>query len=548
MGVLQGLVIGIQLFFSCVIGVYFLTQLKGQKSTKDSIIKDSDRKYEDLQLTRKIQLTEPLTEKMRPKEASDIIGQEDGMKALRVALCSKNPQHIIIYGSPGVGKTAAARIVLETAKKHSDSPFKPNAKFVEIDATTLRFDERSIADPLIGSVHDPIYQGAGAYGSAGVPQPKPGAVTKAHGGVLFIDEIGELHPVQMNKLLKVLEDRKVFFESAYYTKDDPNTPKYIHDVFKNGLPADFRLIGATTRNPEDIPPALRSRCTEIYFNDLGIEDIYKIVDKVSQKESLELEDEARTLIGKYALNGRDAIQIFQTAQGVAKMEMRDSILAKDIRWVTKMGNYSPRLEQSISEGKFVGRVNGLGVAGQSGMVLEVEAIAYKIGKDKGTVTVTGLIEEEELHMKNSTSKRKSMAYSSVQNVLTVLKTIYGVAVQDYYIHINFTSGIPIDGPSAGVAIFIALYSTFFEEEVDTTIAMTGEITIHGDVYPVGGVYQKAKAAAQAGIKKIYIPKKNMEECLLEIDIEIIQVTCVEELIQSIWENDIKAKADKLLHG
>ena len=119
--------------------------------------------------------------------------------------------------SPGVGKTAAARVILEEAKKNKISPFRRDAKFVEIDATTVRFDERGIADPLIGSVHDPIYQGAGAYGVAGIPQPKPGAVTKAHGRNLFIDEIGELHPIQMNKLLKVLEDRKVFLESAYYS-------------------------------------------------------------------------------------------------------------------------------------------------------------------------------------------------------------------------------------------------------------------------------------------------------------------------------------------
>ena len=79
-------------------------------------------------------------------------------------------------------------------------PFARDAPFVEMDATCLRFDERAIADPLFGSVHDPIYQGAGPLGQNGVPQPKEGAVTRAHGGVLFLDEIGEMHPVQMNKL------------------------------------------------------------------------------------------------------------------------------------------------------------------------------------------------------------------------------------------------------------------------------------------------------------------------------------------------------------
>ena len=61
------------------------------------------------------------------------------------------------------------------------SPFKEKAKFIELDATTLHFDERGIADSLIGSVHDPIYQGT----SRGGPQPKAGAVTKAHVGILF---------------------------------------------------------------------------------------------------------------------------------------------------------------------------------------------------------------------------------------------------------------------------------------------------------------------------------------------------------------------------
>ncbi len=117
----------------------------------------------------------------------------------------------------------------------------------------------------MGSVHDPIYQGAGPLGQAGIPQPKPGAVTKAHGGMLFIDEIGELHPIQMNKLLKVLEDRRVFLESAYYSSEDPNIPAHIHEIFQKGLPADFRLVGATTRMPHELPPAIRSRCLEVFF-------------------------------------------------------------------------------------------------------------------------------------------------------------------------------------------------------------------------------------------------------------------------------------------
>ena len=165
---------------------------------------------EKLQRLREISLSEPLSEKTRPKTFKDIIGQEDGIKALKAALCGPNPQHVLIYGPPGIGKTCAARIVLDEAKKNPMSPFRKDAKFIEMDATSVRFDERSIADPLIGSVHDPIYQGAGPLGVAGIPQPKPGAVTKAHGGILFLDEIGELHPIQMNKLLKVLEDRKVF--------------------------------------------------------------------------------------------------------------------------------------------------------------------------------------------------------------------------------------------------------------------------------------------------------------------------------------------------
>ena len=206
--------------------------------------------------------------------------------------------------------------------------FSADAKFVEVDASTLRFDERGIADPLIGSVHDPIYQGAGAYGVAGIPQPKPGAVTKAHGGVLFLDEIGELHPIQMNKLLKVLEDRKVFLESSYYSSEDSNIPSHIHEIFQKGLPADFRLVGATTRNAEDISPALRSRCVELFFRPLYPNEIAIIAKKASLKGGFRIENNVDELVSKYAQNGRDAVNIIQMAGGIALVEGRNTILKK----------------------------------------------------------------------------------------------------------------------------------------------------------------------------------------------------------------------------
>ena len=262
------LLAGAQLLFFGLGAWYFWRSSRRKGAGEGLRCEDNIVEMDKLMAMEETKLTEPLAEQTRPRTLEEIIGQENGIKALRAALCGPNPQHILIYGPPGVGKTAAARLILEEAKKRKDSPFKEKAKFVEIDATTLQFDERNIADPLLGSVHDPIYQGAGAFGNAGIPRPRPGAVCEAHGGVLFIDEIGELHPVQMNKLLKVLEDRVARFQSSYYSSSNKSIPPYIHQIFRKGMPADFRLIGATTRNPQEIPEALRSRCTEIFFEPL----------------------------------------------------------------------------------------------------------------------------------------------------------------------------------------------------------------------------------------------------------------------------------------
>ncbi|MBP7071960.1 MAG: ATP-dependent protease LonB [Clostridia bacterium] len=526
------LLIAIQLFFAVVIGMYFLNLLRGQQGNKVAIEKESRKEMEKLQHMRDIQLTKPLSEITRPSDFREIIGQENGIKALRAAICSPNPQHVIIYGPPGVGKTAAARLILEEAKKTPNCPFRQDAKFVEVDATTVRFDERGIADPLIGSVHDPIYQGAGAMGVAGIPQPKVGAVTKAHGGILFIDEIGELHPIQMNKLLKVLEDRKVFLESAYYSSEDTNIPFHIHDIFQNGLPADFRLIGATTRGPESIPPALRSRCLEIYFRALTSEEIGIVTSNALSKIRFECEEGVPELIGKYATNGREAVNIIQTAVGVNINEKRNKVTISDIEWVLNNGQYSPRPERKINDEPQIGYVNGLAVYGPNmGTLMEIEAIAVRAGRGTGRLLVTGIVEEEEIGSRDGrTIKRKSMAKASTDNVITAIKKYLGIDPGEYDIHLNFPGGTPVDGPSAGITIAVAVYSAITNSYVDNRIAMTGEVSIRGKVKGVGGIIPKIEAAVRAGVKKVIIPKENWQEIFSTYDIEVIPVESIVEAV------------------
>lgn len=527
--------------------IYLFNSNKATRSRTVVVDKENKKEMEKLLKMRRIKLSEPLTEKSRPTSFDDIIGQKDGIKALKAAICGPNPQHVIIYGPPGIGKTAAARLVLEEAKRKEKSPFKENAKFVEIDATTIRFDERGIADPLIGSVHDPIYQGAGALGVAGIPQPKPGAVTKAHGGILFIDEIGELQPIEMNKLLKVLEDRKVFLDSSYYSSEDPNMPTYIKEIFDNGLPADFRLIGATTRSPDEIIPAIRSRCVEVFFRGLQPNEIREIAQKAISKVGLNTSDKGLNLISRFCNNGREVVNLIQLCSGIAINEERDYITEDDIKWVIENGQYTEIQEKKISDRPEVGVVNGLAVHGANiGMLMEIEATAKKIEGRAGELKISGIIEEEEITMSNRKVKRKSTAFSSIQNVLTALNNIYDLKCDKYDIHINIPGGIPVDGPSAGIAIATAVYSAILELPIDNKVAMTGEISLLGTVNPIGGANAKILAAQKAGANRVIIPADNWNESFLNYEgIDVIKVSNIKEVLDVCILNNDKTKIDIL---
>ena len=450
-------------------------------------------------------LTPPLSELARPGALSEVLGQEEGLRALRAALLGPNPQHVLLYGPPGVGKTCAARLILEEAKKSPGSPFLADAPFVEMDATCIRFDERAIADPLMGSVHDPIYQGAGSLGSRGIPQPKAGAVTKAHCGILFLDEIGELHPQQMQKLLKVLEDRKVHFESAYYDRADPNIPDHIRDVFERGLPADFRLIGATTRRPEELPPALRSRCVELHFAPLDGACLARIAGDAARRAGFLLEEGTDALAAGYACSGREAVNILQLAAGLAQSEGRKTVSQGDVRWVARACGHVLHQEGRISPLPRVGVVSMLAVGqGGAGLTLELECTAYP-SAHPGLV-LNGGVESEELTMENRRLKRRGSALGSAENAVTALGRLMELDLFSYAIRFNIVGGLPADGPSAGLAMALALYSALMGIPPRPGLAATGEITIHGEVRPVGGLAQKITAADRAGAELILIPR------------------------------------------
>lgn len=476
-------------------------------------------------------LARTILEALRPQSLDEVLGQEKAVEAILSKLASSFPQHMIIFGPPGVGKTTAARLAFQEAKKIKTSVFGNDAPFVEVDGTTLRWDPREATNPLLGSVHDPIYQGARRdLADSGVPEPKLGLVTDAHCGVLFIDEIGEMDPLLLNKLLKVLEDKKVKFDSSYYDPADENVPQYIKKLFEEGAPADFILIGATTRDSSELNPALLSRCTEVYFEPLTPSVIKDIVKEAAARIGVKLEPAVPNLISDYTIEGRKAVNILAEAYGLSifrqqhkKGRLKKLLTVDTVMHVIQNARLTPYINVRASEKTEIGRVLGLAVSGFVGSILEVEAVAFPAREPgKGNIRF------------NETAG--TMARDSLFNAVAVFRSITGEDLSNYDVHVNIIGGGNVDGPSAGLAIITAITSAVQKRGVRQDVALTGEVSIQGKVKPVGGILEKVYGAKQAGMKAVLIPVDNKAEVAAGVKgIEIHLVTTVAEVLEYVLE-------------
>ncbi|MGL5245483.1 MAG: S16 family serine protease, partial [Sarcina sp.] len=278
--------------------------------------------------------------------------------------------------------------------------------------------------------------------------------------------------------------------------------------------------------------AIRSRCVEIFFKALEKEDIIKIANNAAKKVGFKISEVGLNIIAKYCSNGREVVNLIQLCTGLAINDNREQITDEDIRWVIENGQYSPRMDNFIYQHPEIGVVNGLAVYGSNmGALMEIEATAQKISKRKGILKITGIVEDEEITSSNKKIKRKSTAYCSVQNVLTVLNNIFNMNCEWYDIHVNFPGGMPVDGPSAGISITTAIYSAINKIPVNNKIAMTGEISLKGNVKPIGGVNAKIIAAKKAGAEVVLIPKDNWNkgfECIEGI--KVVPVKSIKEVL------------------
>ena len=433
-----------------------------------------------------------------------------------------------------------------------------------IDATA------TLSGSLLGDVrHDPFQ--SGGMETPAHDRVEPGAIHRAHKGVLYIDEVNLLRLEEQQALLTAMQERAFPISgrsersSGALTKTEP-------------VPCDFILIAAGNLDAiQGMHPALRSRIRgygyEVYVNsempdtsrnrrrlirfiaqevtrDMGTNREIPHFDKSAVGIILREAQRRAGRRGKLSLRLRELGGLIRIAGDLAS---EDGSQLTTAAHVLGARNIAKPLEQQVADrmierrrdysllvnsGERVGRVNGLAVLGAnsglsdfSGIMLPVEALVTPSQGGGGKIHATGGLSD--------------LAKESVTNVSAVIKKLTGKDISDYDIHIQFVDTHGVDGDSASITIATAVISALEEIPIRQDLAMTGSLSVRGEVLPIGGVTAKIEAAAAAGVKTVVIPRANMQDVLLDdkyVDIvEVIPVDSLDEVMEhALIKHDHKA--------
>ena len=427
-----------------------------------------------------------------------------------------------------------------------------NAQFVDATGTH--------AGALLGDVrHDPFQ--SGGLETPAHDRVEAGAIHKAHKGVLYIDEINLLRIESQQALLTAIQEGEFSISgqsersAGAMTKTEP-------------VPCNFILVAAGNLDAiQGMHPALRSRIRgygyEVYMNSTipdTQENREKLVRFIAQevakdekighfsKEAIgEIIHEAQRRAGRQmhlSLRLRELGGLVRVAGDIARELNEDTITGEH---VMKAKTIAKPLEQQIAdryverrkdyktysiEGSEIGMVNGLAVMGANSGISEMAGIMMPIvaevtpaqSRDRGKVVATGKLGE--------------IAKEAVENVSALIKKYTGEDISRYDIHVQFVGAYEgVEGDSASVSIATAVISALENAEVDQTVALTGSLSVRGQVLPVGGVTAKIEAAAESGVTKVLIPAMNMQDVLLDSKykdmVEVIPVGTLKEVLDNI---------------
>ncbi len=416
------------------------------------------------------------------------------------------------------------------------------------------------AGALLGDVlHDPFQ--SGGLGTPAHERVVAGMIHKSNMGVLFVDEIATLQPHTQQELLSAIQEKK--FSITGQSERSAGAM-----VRTEPVPCDFIMVAAgnleTVRN---MHPALRSRIRgygyEIYMNDTTIDNeenrnkiaIFIAQEVVKDKKIPhfsrvaveEMVEEARRMAnrkGHLTLRLRELGGLIRAAGDIAKeqnsklVEKKHIVEAKSVaRPLEKQlaDKYIERKKEYaviITEGTKIGRVNGLAVIGgesaYSGIILPIESQVAPGGKEKEII---------------ATGKLGEIAKEAIKNVSAIIKKYFGEDIKEKCdIHVQFLQSYEgVEGDSASIAIATSIISAFKGVPVKQDYAMTGSVSVRGEVLPVGGVTSKVEAAIEAGIKNVIVPKSNLKDIIIDSNklnkIKIIPVEDISEVLKEalVWK-------------